>query len=134
MQINLLYNTMAKKKSALTEPMLQEGTLQEIIIQSLIEKGEDILCVNLKKINHVFFDYFIICTGNSKPHVETLCDYVREMTHRNIQTAPTFVEGVENAEWVLLDYFNVIVHIFQPEARKYYNLEKLWSDAEIQHY
>ncbi len=135
MQINLLYNRMAKKKSAVTEPMLQEGNLQEIIIQSLIEKkGEDIICVNLKKINHVFFDYFIICTGNSKPHVETLCDYVREMTHRNIQTTPTFVEGVENAEWVLLDYFNVIVHIFQPEARTYYNLEKLWSDAEIQHY
>lgn len=114
---------------------ISENNIQEFIIQSLIEKqGVDILAINLKKINHVFFDYFIICTGNSKPHVETLTEHVREMVRLHCQTTPSFVEGVQNAEWVLLDYFNVIVHIFQPEARTFYNLEKLWSDAEIVHY
>ena len=88
--------------------------------------------MNLKKINHTFFDYFIVCTGTSKPHVETLCDFVQEKTQREAGVKPEHVEGLENCEWILLDYFNVLVHIFQPEARAYYNLEALWSDADVQ--
>lgn len=107
--------------------------LEELIIQALIEKnGTDIININLKKINHVFFDNFIICTGNSKTHVDTLSDFVQEITKRKAAIKPTFVEGIENGEWILLDYFNIIVHIFQPQAREFYNLEKLWGDAEIQ--
>ena len=111
----------------------KKSNLKELLIQSLIEKqGVDIQCIDLKKINHVYFDYFIICTGNSKPHVETLCDYVQEQTQRVANTKPLHVEGLENKEWILLDYFNVLVHIFQPEAREYYNIEALWNDADIQ--
>ncbi|MBO7491719.1 MAG: ribosome silencing factor, partial [Bacteroidales bacterium] len=110
-----------------------EGNLEELIIQALIEKqGVDIKCMNLKKVNHAYFDYFIVCTGNSKPHVETLCDFVQETTQRVAGVKPEHVEGLENCEWVLLDYFNILVHIFQPEARDYYKVEALWNDAEIQ--
>lgn len=124
---------MATRKKVKFEGAPFEGNIEELIIQALIEKqGIDIKCINLKKINHVYFDYFIVCSGNSKPHVETLCDFVQEQTQRLANTKPVHVEGLENKEWVLLDYFNVLVHIFQPEAREFYNIEALWNDAEIQ--
>lgn len=126
---------MSTKKTTNTPEKISENNLQEVIIQALIEKqGVEISCINLKKINHVLFDYFIICTGNSKPHVETLHDFVQEMTKKELGVRPTFVEGTENSEWIILDYFNVVVHIFQPEARTFYNIENLWNDAEIQHF
>ena len=126
---------MQPKRKKKTEVALFQGNLEELIIQALLEKkGENIICLDLRKINHVLFDYFIICTGNSKPHVETLAEYVQEITKSEAKTRPTFVEGLSNGEWVLLDYFNIIVHIFQPEARAFYNVEQLWNDAEIQQF
>lgn len=126
---------MGKKKVNASTKIIEKKDLQDVIIQSLIEKkGENIVCINLQSIKHVFFDYFIICTGNSKPHVETLSDFVREMAFKQTHTRPTYVEGIVNSEWVLLDYFNILVHIFQPEARAYYDLEQLWSDADIQQF
>lgn len=109
--------------------------VNELIVQALVEKqGVDIVCIDLKSVHHVFFDYFIICTGNSKNHIETLCDFVQERTRRLANLRPVHVEGLENGEWVLLDYFNILVHIFCPEARKYYNIEALWSDADIREF
>lgn len=126
---------MTVKKKIKFEGTPYEGNIEELIIQALIEKqGVDIQCINLKKVNNAYFDYFIICTGNSKPHVETLSDFVQETTQRAAGMKPVHVEGLDNTEWVLLDYFNVVVHIFQPEARQYYNLEALWSDADVQRF
>lgn len=125
---------MGKIKVATKKKDLFQGDLNELIVQALLEKkGEDVTIIDLKKINHVYFDKFVIVTGTSKTHVETLCDYVQEVTKREAGILPTFVEGTENGEWVLLDYFDIIVHIFQPEARDFYQLEKLWSDADIKH-
>ena len=124
---------MATRKKVKFEGTPFEGNLEELIIQALIEKqGVDIKCMNLKKVHHAYFDYFIVCTGNSKPHVETLCDFVQETTQWVAGIKPVHLEGLENCEWVLLDYFNILVHIFQPEAREYYKIEALWSDAEVQ--
>ena len=126
---------MAKKGTSQKVEIQQDSKLEEVIIQALLEKkGEDIVCINLKGVQHVLFDYFIICTGNSKPHVETLSDFTQESTKRLLNTRPNHVEGLSNGEWVLLDYFNIIVHVFQPEARAFYHVEQLWNDAEIQRF
>lgn len=125
---------MGKRKVATKKENLFQGDISELIVQALMEKkGEDITVIDLKKINHVYFDKFIIVTGTSKTHVETLCDYVQEVTKREAGVKPGFVEGISNGEWVLLDYFDIIVHVFQPEARTFYQLETLWNDAEITH-
>ena len=126
---------MAKKSAVKKEEIQQDSKLEEIIIQALLEKkGEDIVCINLKGMQHVLFDYFIICTGNSKPHIETLSDFVQESTKRFLDIRPNHVEGLSNSEWVLLDYFNIIVHVFQPEAREFYRVEQLWNDAEFKRF
>ncbi len=125
---------MGKRKVAAKSVEPFKGDIAELIIQALMEKkGEDITIINLKKINHVYFDKFIICSGTSRTHVETLSDYVQEVTKREANIRPAFLEGMMNGEWVLLDYFDIIVHIFQPEARNFYRLESLWNDAEIKH-
>lgn len=125
---------MAKRKIATKKTELFAGDISDLIVQALLEKkGEDITIIDLKKINHVYFDKFIICTGTSKTHVDTLSDYVQEVTKREAGVKPAFVEGIQNGEWVLLDYFDTIVHIFQPEVRNFYQLENLWNDADIKH-
>ncbi|MBO4644983.1 MAG: ribosome silencing factor [Bacteroidales bacterium] len=125
---------MGKRKVATKKENLFQGDLSELIVQALLEKmGVDVTVINLKKINHVYFDKFVVCTGTSKVHVQTLCDYVQEVTKREAGINPIFVEGVANGEWVLLDYFDIVVHIFQPEAREFYQIESLWNDAEITH-
>jgi ribosome-associated protein len=124
---------MIKPKKVKKSNTVFTGNLEELIIQSLIEKkGENIVCIDLKKMNHVLFDYFIICTGNSKTHVETLSDFTQFNVKSTSGVRPAYVEGRANGEWILLDYFNIIVHIFQPETREFYNIEQLWSDAPIQ--
>jgi ribosome-associated protein len=121
-----------KKRKTIQDIQPFNGNLQDLIIQAILEKkGEEVRLINLKSLHHVLFDYFIICTGNSKPHVETLTDFIIEKTKKEAGVRPTFVEGIQNNEWVLLDYFNIIVHVFQPETRKFYDIEKLWNDAEI---
>lgn len=126
---------MTVKKKVKFEGTPYEGNLEELIVQALLEKqGNDVCCINLKKINHVYFDYFVVCSGNSKPHVETLCDFVQYQTQKVAGTKPLHVEGLENKEWIILDYFNILVHIFQPEARQFYNIESLWGDADIQRF
>ena len=123
---------MAKRKVAAKSENLFTGDISELIVQALLEKGgEDVTVIDLKKINHVYFDTFIVVTGTSRTHVETLCDYVQELTKREAGIKPAAVEGLANGEWVLLDYFDTIVHIFQPEARTFYQLETLWNDADI---
>jgi len=124
---------MAKSKKLIKEATPSSKKLEELIIQSIIEKkGGQVVCIDLKAMRHVLFDYFIICTGNSKPHVETLSEFIQENTKKQAGIKPSYVEGRANGEWVLLDYFNIIVHIFQPEIRQFYNIESLWSDAPHQ--
>lgn len=126
---------MARPKKEKPVEIPFEGNLEDVIIQSLLEKkGVDIMHIDLKKINHVFFDCFIICSGTSKTHVETLSEYVQENVKKTTKIRPSFVEGKGNGEWILVDYFNIIVHIFQEDIRTYYDIEKLWSDAPVKQF
>jgi ribosome-associated protein len=109
--------------------------LAEIVVKGLQEKmGRNIVSLNLKKIKTAVSDYFIICHGSSNTHVETLIDSVQQEVKKATGLNPHHREGMENAEWVLLDYYDVLVHVFQEPARKFYQLEKLWADAEIKNY
>lgn len=94
---------------------------------SQAKKGEGMVILDLRSISS-FTDYFVIMQGNSKRQNMAICENV-ERELKEIDIRPESIEGRENAEWILMDYGNFIVHIFSKEAREYYSLEKLWGDA-----
>jgi ribosome-associated protein len=109
--------------------------LTKAIVKGIQEKkGQDILSLNLKKIPNAVCDIFVLCSGTSSTHVEAIAGSVVEMVKKTTNDKPWHKEGFENAEWILLDYVNVVVHIFQDQSRMFYNLEKLWDDAVIKKY
>lgn len=117
----------------MTEKKLKYSSkrLAEEAIKGLQEKkAEDIVLLNLKEIDNSICDYFIICTGTSNKHADSLSDSVEEYVFKKMKEKPYHVEGKETSEWVLLDYVDVVVHIFIPEMRDFYNLEGLWADAK----
>lgn len=104
--------------------------LADVVVHGIQEKkGHDIVKLNLAKIPNSITDFFVICHGNSRTQVEAIAESVEAEVKKATGSNPWHKEGYENAEWILLDYFDVVVHIFQEESRKYYQLEKLWADA-----
>lgn len=99
---------------------------KQIIKAAWNKKAEDITLLNLKKISGVA-DYFIICSAGSDVHARVIADHVQE-TFRG-RDVVAHVEGYESGHWILLDCFTVVLHIFRPETREFYGLEKLWGDA-----
>lgn len=110
-------------------------TLSRTIIEGIQDKkGEGVIQLDFKNIKNAVCSRFIICHGRSKVQVEAIADGVREHV-RNIFGLPAWhVEGYGNAEWILIDYADVVVHVFQPETRKIYDLETLWADTDITRY
>ncbi|HEX8576431.1 MAG TPA: ribosome silencing factor [Flavobacterium sp.] len=102
------------------------------IIKGIEEvKGNDIDILDLRAIDNSACDYFIICNGNSNTQVSAIVNSVQKTVSKQLKDKPWHVEGMENAEWVLMDYVNVVVHVFQKHIREYYNIESLWGDAKI---
>lgn len=109
---------------------LKISTLLETITEGIRQiKGEDITILDLTQIENIIFDYFIVCTGNSSTQISAIAASVREQVFKNIREKPFRIEGLANAQWVLMDYDVVIVHIFQKSTREYYGIENLWGDA-----
>ena len=111
----------------------EKGTDQLItqIIKGIEEvKGQNIEILDLRDIENSVCDYFIICNGNSNTQVNAIVNLVQKTVSKAIQEKPWHVEGSTNAEWVLLDYVHVIVHVFQKQIREFYNIEGLWGDAK----
>lgn len=115
------------KRKAVTSNDLAEAAIRGI--QEV--KGHDILSIDLRTIQNSVSDFFIICHGTSNTQVEAIAKSVEKTIYNEINEWPTHKEGKENAQWILLDYFDIVVHIFSEEARDFYNLEKLWADAEV---
>ncbi len=116
---------MTKKKASSDE-------LITAIIKGVEEvKGEDIQLFDLREIENTVTDYFIICSGNSNTQVNAISGSVQKIVSKQLHDKPWHVEGEANAEWVLMDYVNVVVHIFQKNIREFYDLESLWGDAKI---
>ena len=93
------------------------------------KKGKKIISLDLTKINNSVTDYFIICHASSKIQVEAIYDNVIKIIRERCEAKPINKEGAENAEWILIDYFDVVVHIFLEDIRTFYHLEDLWADA-----
>ena len=93
-------------------------------------KGENITILDLREIDNTPCDYFIICNGNSNTQVNAIAGSIQKLVSRELHDKPWHVEGEDNAEWILMDYVNVVVHVFQREIREYYDIENLWGDAK----
>jgi len=103
------------------------------VVKGIFEKkGKDVLKIDLRNLENRITDYFVICHGSSTTQVDTICDSVEDTVRKMAGEKPLHVEGLDNCFWVLLDYGNVIVHIFLEEYRNFYSLESLWADASIE--
>ena len=103
-----------------------------VIIKGIDDvKGEDIQLLDLRDIETTVCDYFVICSGTSNTQVNAISGSVQKIVSKEVKDKPWHVEGQGNSEWVLMDYVNVVVHIFQKHVRDYYDIESLWGDAKI---
>jgi ribosome-associated protein len=106
--------------------------LAESVISGMQEKkGQEIVSIDIRKFKNAIADFFIICHAESHTHVEAIADSVEEMVYKLSGETPAHKEGKENAEWILMDYINVIVHIFRKDRRDFYGVERLWADATV---
>jgi ribosome-associated protein len=102
------------------------------IIKGIEEvKGNDIDILDLREIENTVCDYFIICNGNSNTQVNAIVNSVQKTVSKELKDKPWHIEGSDNAEWVLMDYVDIVVHVFQKHVREFYNIEGLWGDAKI---
>lgn len=104
---------------------------QTIIDAMLRKNADDVTILNIDHVPNTLFDKFIICTANSGIQAETICDEIIYSVRNEFKIKPVNIEGTDNKEWILLDYFDVLIHIFLPETRTFFKLEQLWADAEI---
>ena len=104
----------------------------EIINGMQEKKAKEIVCIDLRNIKNAVADFFVICHADSKTHVEAIADSVEEYVFNKTGEGPYHKEGAVNAEWILLDYIDVIAHIFLHEQREFYGIERLLADAEIE--
>jgi ribosome-associated protein len=118
---------MAKKKRAGNSEMLSD-----VIVKGMQEKkASDIVILDLRKLNNAIADFFVICSGNSDKQLDAIADSVDEEVYKALQENPWHIEGKNNKEWMLLDYINVVAHIFRKDRREFYALERLWGDAGV---
>ena len=106
--------------------------IKEIIKGIQDKKGSKIVVANLTKITDTICNYFIICQGNSPTQIMAITESIKDTAREGAGTKPIAVIGQQNAQWVAMDYADVLVHIFLPEQRVFYDLEHLWADATLQ--
>jgi len=112
--------------------LAKKNLLLANIIEGILEKkGREIIDIDLTKIKSTICDHFIICHADSNVQVNAIADSVQKRVKEQLDLNIGHREGIENATWVLLDYYDIVVHIFQRETREYYRLEELWGDARI---
>ena len=106
--------------------------LVDAIVHGMEEiKANDIVVMDLRKVPNALSDFFVVCNGNSNTQVQAIADSVEREALLLVQEKPAHSEGGRNATWILIDYVNVIVHVFGKEARNFYALEDLWADASV---
>ena len=127
-QLSIL-TTRRKRSSA--GRLTRNSKLFKSIINAIQEKkGENIISLDLRKIPEAVADFFIICEAGSTTQVKAIADYIEYHTKQAVNEIPYRTEGQHSGQWVLVDFVNVVVHVMQPETRKFYKLEEMWSDAD----
>jgi len=118
--------------------MLNNNQITSLVLSDVIVEGmknlkaKDIVSIDLTNLDTAVCDFFVICHGTSDTHVSAISESIIDQTLKSLQEKPWHKEGLTNGSWVLLDYGNVVAHIFQKEHREHFNLETLWGDAKIQ--
>jgi len=113
----------------------QSTNISETIVFGIQEKkGNDIVRLDLRNIHSSVADYFIVCHAESSTQVKAIAGSVEEEVYKALREDPIRKEGFQNAEWIILDYGDVVVHIFKTDKRAHYGIEDLWGDAEIKSY
>lgn len=122
-------NTEDKKENLSVEQ------LNDLIVDSIQDiKGKKILKLDMRHLDDAPTDFFIICEGESTVQVKAIANNINFRLKKEADTLPAHLEGADSSHWVLVDYFNVVVHVFYPETREFYQLEELWSDAKVTEY
>lgn len=122
-------NLTAPQRTRARDPRPEQ--LNHWIIEGIRDKkGKNIIQLDLRRLDDAPADFFIICEGDSNTHVKAISDSIHKKVKDELHTMPSHTEGSSNARWILMDYFNTIVHVFYPETRQFYDIEQLWSDAE----
>lgn len=111
-----------------------ESIKSQVVAAMQEKKGKEITSLNFSKIPDAVTKYFVICHVSSKTQARAIFDYVIEKVKLSVETAPYHREGYENSEWLLIDYVDVVAHVFIDDARRFYNLEGLWADAKREDY
>ena len=116
--------------------MIKKIISNDVLLANIIKgiedvKGNDIDILDLREIDTAVCDYFVICNGNSNTQVNAIVNSIQKGVSKELKDKPWHVEGTDNAEWVLMDYVSIVVHVFQKHIREYYNIEGLWGDARI---
>lgn len=113
----------------------EDERLLEVIIEAIKEKkGKKIVSIDLRETGNPVFDFFVICHGTSTTQVSAIADNLEHKPREILGIRPSHTEGTQNAQWILIDYFGVVVHVFLEEQRWFYRLEDLWADGKIKSY
>lgn len=112
------------------KPVITDNLISVIIKGIDDVKGEDIELFDLRGLENPVCDYFIVCSGNSNTQVNSISGSIQKAVSKELKDKPLHIEGQENLEWVLIDYVDIVVHVFQKQVRKFYDIESLWGDAK----
>jgi ribosome-associated protein len=125
--------SLSKRKRTTATRLTKSSKIIKTIIAAIQEKkGTNIISLDLRKIDEAVSDFFIVCEADSQPQVRAIAENVEERVREKCDEKPYHHEGYQALQWVLIDYVNVVVHVMQPETRKFYKLEEMWSDAAAQ--
>ena len=118
---------MAKKRKGASSEMLSD-----VIVKGMQEKkAMNIVVLDLRKVKNAVADFFVLCSGSSDKQLDAIADSIDAEVYKALKENPWHIEGKNNKEWMLLDYIDVVAHVFRKDRREFYALEKLWGDADI---
>jgi ribosome-associated protein len=128
-------SVLAERKKSSVVKLNRNSKLFKAVIKAILEKkGENIVALDLRKIPEAVADYFVICDANNTTQVKAISDAIEDTVKNECGESPYRHEGHQARQWILIDYINIVVHVMHAETRKFYKLEEMWSDAELEEF